>query len=271
MQINTKERYNTAVSGASTAAETENEKTGRASDKFRQLIEQMTEDHRLNKNNIQAEDDWHKMPDAEWDKLIEHFDAYIDDTKEELKERIELQEEAAKKGAAEAPADMRAVAAAKAALKAAANGISADTGSSTADAEKLSWTYELETDDQTVLAKAKMANEYADDVLTKTQELALTGDTSEGICESGDVRESAVVTEDEENQKTWTVTVYTRDEIICTEYKDGEKKELWHIKYKNPDDYRKVWDFLDGLDKDEDLTFTGSESFWENLINAQEN
>ena len=71
-----------------------------ASDQFRQQIERMIEDHRLNKNNIQAEDDWHRMSDA----------------------------------------------------------------------EKLSWTYELDIDDQTVLAKAKMANEYAEGMLTKAQE-----------------------------------------------------------------------------------------------------
>ena len=42
--------------------------------------------------------------------------------------------------------------------------------SNSRDAEKLSWTYELDIDDQTVLAKAKMANEYAEGMLTKAQE-----------------------------------------------------------------------------------------------------
>ncbi len=267
MQINTKERYNAAANTTNTTPDTEDAKTERASDKFKQLVAQMIEDHKLNKNNIQVEDDWRKMSDAQWDKLIEHIDEYIDDTREELEERKKLQEEAAQRGAAEAPADMKAVAAAMAALKAAANGISVDvSGNTAADIEKLSWTYELDTEDQTVLTKAKMANEYADSMLTKAQELALTGDTSTGISESEEVKESASFTEDEENHKTWTVTVYTKEGIICTEYKDGVKKELWRIEYQNPNDYQKVWDFLSELGKDEDLTFAGSKSFWENFI-----
>lgn len=48
-----------------------------ASDQFRQQIERMIEDHRLNKNNIQAEDDWHRMSDAE--KLSWTYELDIDD------------------------------------------------------------------------------------------------------------------------------------------------------------------------------------------------
>ena len=50
MQINTKERYNTGTNTANTTPDTEDTKTERASDKFKQLVAQMIEDHKLNKN-----------------------------------------------------------------------------------------------------------------------------------------------------------------------------------------------------------------------------
>lgn len=38
------------------------------------------------------------------------------------------------------------------------------------------------------------------------------------------------------------------------------------MKYKNPEDAEKVWDFLARFDKDADLKFAGSKEFWENFL-----
>lgn len=42
----------------------------------------------------------------------------------------------------------------------------------------------MQTDDQAILAKAKMANEFASDMLAKSRELASTGDRSVGLSET---------------------------------------------------------------------------------------
>ncbi len=91
------------------------------------------EAHKLTPDNIKNEDDWRKMSDKEWDKLIAHFDKYLDATRENLEELKEKQEEAAKKTAAEAPANMKSIMAAQAALQVAANGFTNDTVETTGD------------------------------------------------------------------------------------------------------------------------------------------
>lgn len=48
--------------------------------------------HKLTAENIEKEDDWRKMDEKEWKKVIENLDEYIDAWKEELKERKEKQE-----------------------------------------------------------------------------------------------------------------------------------------------------------------------------------
>ena len=239
----------------------------RTANVFKKLIDNFIEEHKLTKDNIKNEEDWRKMSDEQWDQLIEHIDKYIDDFKEELEHKAELQKEAIMKSTANAPADRKASAASKAALHAVTNGIVGEAPDDDASSlEKSSWTYDLQTGDQVVLATAKMANEFAPAVLTKAQELALTGNTTAGISESENVRECASLDENDEKKKTWTITAFTEQGIICSQSTDGVTKELWRIEYKNPGDYRKVWDFLDTLDKDSDMTFAGSKSFWENFI-----
>lgn len=71
------------------------------------------------------------------------------------------------------------------ALNAVANGIAGVSSDQDAsDLEKSSWTYKMQTDDQAILAKAKMANEFASDMLAKSRELASTGDRSVGLSET---------------------------------------------------------------------------------------
>jgi len=234
---------------------------------FSELKEKLIEEHRLTPDNIKKEDDWREMDEEQWDKLIGHIDQYIDDFKEKLKHMEEVRKEAAMKAMAEAPAAMRAAAASKAMLHAMSGGLAGgEPDGDVSELEKLSWTYELETDDQVVLATAKMANEFAPDMLSKSQEIALTGDTSVGISETENLKECASVTEDA-NQKVWTITAFGQDGIICKQCTmDGESKELWRIDYKNAGDAEKVWKFLEQFDKDADLKFVGSKEFWEDFL-----
>ncbi|MGN0376972.1 MAG: hypothetical protein ACI4ED_04985, partial [Suilimivivens sp.] len=148
MEVNTQIANGTGVNNT-----LEKQSTGEtlsAADVFKMLKDTMMEAHKLTKENIKKEDDWRKMSDDQWDELIEYVDKYIDDRKKELEKVKELQEEAIMKGAANAPADSKTIAASKAALIAAANGIVGG----------------------------------APDVLSKVQELALTGDTTVGISEA---------------------------------------------------------------------------------------
>lgn len=238
-----------------------------ATDVFKMFKETFIEEHKLTSDNIQKEDDWREMDDEQWDKLIEHIDKYIEDFKEELEYMEEIQKEAAMKAMADAPADMRAIAASKAMLSAMANGIAG--GEPDGDAsylEKISWTYNMQTDDQGILATAKMANEFAPDMISKSQEMALTGDTSVGISETENVKECASLEEDE-SKKVWTITAFGQDGIVCTQCTmGGESKELWRLDYKNAGDAQKVWDFLARFDKDADLKFAGSQKFWDDFL-----
>ena len=138
-----------------------------AADVFKMLKDTMLEAHKLTKENIKKEDDFRKMSEDQWDKLIAYVDKYIDDRKKELERLKELQEEAIMKGAASAPADTKTIAASKAALIAAANGIVGE----------------------------------APDVLSKAQELALTGDTIAGISETENAKECATLDERDGNTK----------------------------------------------------------------------
>ena len=206
-----------------------------AADVFKMLKDTMLEAHKLTKENIKKEDDFRKMSEDQWDKLIAYVDKYIDDRKKELERLKELQEEAIMKGAASASADTKTIAASKAALIAAANGIVGETP----------------------------------DVLSKAQELALTGDTIAGISETENAKECATLDESDGKKKTWTITAFTEQGIICSECTDGVTRELWRLEYKNPEDCQKVWDYLGQFDKDDDLKFAGSKSFWEAFLSGE--
>ena len=126
---------------------------------------------------------------------------------------------------------------------------------------------EMQTDDQAILAKAKMANEFAPDMISKSQEMALSGDTTVGISETENLKECASLDEDENKKKIWTITAFTQEGIICTECPaGGSSRELWRIDYENPEDAEKVWEFLARFDKDADLKFAGSQRFWEDFL-----
>ncbi len=240
---------------------------------FTTALDDFEEAHKLIPDDIKVEDDWREMSDKEWDKLVEHIDKYLDSAKENIEELKKKQEEAAAKMAAQAPAGMKTILAAEAALQVAANGFSG-TGSfeteDTSELEKLSWTYEMDTDDQVILAEAKQANERAADMLTKSQEIAMAGDTTEGLSNMPDVKECASLKEENEEKKTWIITAYTEQGIMCKECtKSGETKDLWSIRYNNPGDYKKVWEFLDRFEKNSSFEFAGNKNFWIDFLSGK--
>ena len=259
-----KENFDFALKAGETAAENTADKE-EAADYLSQILREM--EQRYTPEQVKRQDDWREMNDEQWDKLMEYIDLYIDEFKEELERKKEEQEEAAKKAMAYAPADRRALAVAKAMLRARTNGLTEGGADSEAShLEKISWTYDIKTEDQVVLATAKLANEFAPDMISRAQEIALTGDTSEGIRRIKGGMESASLEEDEKNGKTWIIIEYTAEGMICKQYKDGKIKELWRLEYRDPGEAEMVWDFLAGLDQDADLKFANSQKFWEDFL-----
>lgn len=104
---------------------------------------------------------------------------------------------------------------------------------------------------------------------TKVQELALTGSTSTGVSSTYGVTECASAEDIGDAKTTWTVTVFTEDGITCTQFKDGVKTELWRMSYKHKGDYEKITDFLNSFDKNSDLKFASSKSFWEDFLDGK--
>ena len=112
-------------------------------------------------------------------------------------------------------------------------------------------------------------NEMTRKELTKEQELALTGSTSTGVSSTDGVTECASAEDISDAKTTWTVTVFTEDGITCTQFKDGVKTELWRMSYKHKGDYEKITDFLNSFDKNSDLKFASSKSFWEDFLDGK--
>ncbi len=104
---------------------------------------------------------------------------------------------------------------------------------------------------------------------TKQQELALTGSTQEGISSTDGVTECASAEDIGDVKTTWTITAFSEDGIVCTQFKDGEKTELWRMSYKHKGDYEKVTDFLNTFDKNADYKFASSKSFWEDFLDGK--
>lgn len=264
-------------------ADTERRKMEVNSQTFRQSCEEYSQRYQLTKDNID-ESDWRKMSDKQWDKMLEGMDDYIDDFKDNLKRLKEVQEEAVDKAVANASSDTKAIAAASAALMAAANGFAGISGTQESADETNSWTYDMQTDDQTILARAKQANEKAADALTKEQELLLTGSTTPGIkgytnlnndgedetltevASTESTSKSSEVDDDDDEHTTWYITAFTEQGISCVEYKDGVNKLIWSINYNKSGDYEKVMKFLDKFDKDVDVKFAHDKNFWEDFL-----
>lgn len=253
-----------SVALAGSGIELENEATGERYS-VADLIEMLKQQYELTADDLE-EKDWRDMSDKEWEKLLNSFDQNIDAIKDKIRKLKEVQDEAASKAAANAPAGKKANAASSAAQSAAANGFASDVKTEDEEwIEENSWTYDMKTEDQTILHKAAIANEKAQDSLSKFQELMLTGDTTEGVSKTEGATESASC-DDESGEKVWTVTAYTEQGIICKEFKDGVGTLLWQIDFKNPTDYNKVMDYLDNEKEEDILKYARNKEFWEKLI-----
>ena len=249
-------------------------------DLFREAVQKFRDDNQLTAQELKEEKDWREMTDEEWDELLEGVDEYIDAFKERLRQLKEIQDEAAQKAALEADSDMRATAASAAALSAAANGLS---GTSETDAEsqieegiptedgakhEKNWTKNLKTDDQTVLRTAKEAQEMENKALSRFAEVQLTGTTTVGVSQTDTGTECASVEEDENKEKVWTITAFGENGIVSTRCQNGKIIDSWEIKYTNPNDAKKVQDFIGRFEKDANLIFSGSKDFWEEFLSS---
>ena len=253
-----------SIALAGSGIELENEATGERYS-VADLIEMLKQQYELTADDLE-EKDWRDMSDKEWEKLLNSFDQNIDAIKDKIRKLKEVQDEAASKAAANAPAGKKANAASSAAQSAAANGFASDVKTEDEEwIEENSWTYDMKTENQTILHKAAIANEKAQDSLSKSQELMLTGDTTEGVSKTEGATESASC-DDESGEKVWTVTAYTEQGIICKEFKDGVGTLLWQIDFKNPTDYNKVMDYLDNEKEEAILKYARDKEFWEKLI-----
>lgn len=58
------------------------------------------------------------------------------------------------------------------------------------------------------------------------------------------------------------VTSFGEDGIISTRCQNGKVLDSWNIKYDNPEDAKKVWDYLAKFKNDDELEFAGSKDFW---------
>ena len=249
-------------------------------DLFSEAVQKFRDDNQLTAQELKEEKDWREMTDEEWDKMIEGVDEYIDAFKERLRQLKEIQDEAAQKAALEADSDMRATAASAAALSAAANGLSGtsetdeesqiEEGIPTEDGAKheKNWTKNLKTDDQTVLRTAKEAQEMENKALSRFEEVQLTGTTTVGVSQTDTGTECASVEEDENKEKVWTITAFGENGIVSTRCQNGKIIDSWEIKYTNPNDAKKVQDFIGRFEKDANLIFSGSKDFWEEFLSS---
>ena len=249
-------------------------------DLFREAVQKFRDDNQLSAQELKEEKDWRDMTDEEWDKMLEGVDKYIEAYKERLRQMQEMQNEAAQKAALEADSDMKATAASAAALSAATNGFGA---TSEADAEsqteegvptedgvkhEKNWTKNLNTDDQTVLRTAKEAQEMENKALSRFEEVQLTGTTTVGVSQTDTGTECASVEEDENKEKVWTITAFTENGIVSNKCQNGKIIDSWELKYTNPNDAKKVQDFIGRFEKDANLIFSGSKDFWEEFLSS---
>jgi hypothetical protein len=275
--MNKKMNWTDALAKSKTILENEKTKeTISAAD----LLKLFEETHTLTAQELKEEKDWREMSDDEWDNLLEGIDKYIDAFKERIKQLKEMQDEAAQKAALEADSNMRATAASAAALSAAANGLSgtSETGAESQTEEGIptedgvkhekNWTKNLNTDDQTVLRTAKEAQEMENKALSRFEEVQLTGTTTVGVSQTDTGTECASVEEDENKEKVWTITAFGEDGIVSTRCQNGKIIDSWEIKYTNPNDAKKVQDFLGRFEKDANLIFSGSKDFWEEFLSS---
>ena len=89
-----------------------------------------------------------------------------------------------------------------------------------------------------------------------------------GISQTDTVTECVSVEEDENKEKVWTITAFTENGIVSNKCQNGKIIDSWELKYTNPNDAKKVQDFLGRFEKDANLIFSGSKDFWEEFLSS---
>lgn len=97
--------------------------------------------------------------------------------------------------------------------------------------------------------------------LTKYQEIQLTESTTIGTSSVNGATECASY-ETGGNGKVWTITCIGKDGISSMKCRDGMEFDCWEIKFTNPDEAKRVEDFIAGFKKDANLKFAGMRAFW---------
>lgn len=97
--------------------------------------------------------------------------------------------------------------------------------------------------------------------LTKYQEIQLTESTTIGTSSVNGATECASY-ETGGNGKVWTITCIGKDGISSKKCRDGMEFDSWEIKFTNPDEAKRVEDFIAGFKKDANLKFAGVQAFW---------
>ena len=100
--------------------------------------------------------------------------------------------------------------------------------------------------------------------ISRLQEVLLTGSTKTGLSKTEKVTECVSCKEGESPDKDtiWTVTCFGADGIISNRCQNGEILDSWEIKYKNPQDAQRVWDYLAQFDPDDEVPNSGDMDFW---------
>lgn len=97
--------------------------------------------------------------------------------------------------------------------------------------------------------------------LTKYQEIQLTESTTIGTSSVNGATECASY-EIGGNGKVWTIICIGKDGISSKKCRDGMELDSWEIKFTNPDEAKRVEDFIAGFKKDANLKFAGTRDFW---------
>ena len=158
---------------------------------FSDVIREYEEKNRITPEKLKESDDWRNTSDKAWNRMLESIDKYIDSCRETSIKMAKLQQKAARRASLEASAGMKSIAASQASLAVAACGFFVGTTSETKESsmtadgsetdDETDWTRRLETDDQTVLRTAQMAQEAEASIMSRFEETFIFGDHDENI------------------------------------------------------------------------------------------
>lgn len=100
--------------------------------------------------------------------------------------------------------------------------------------------------------------------LSKYQSYLLTGEVEAGIQKTDEAMEIA---SKPDNERTWYITCFSEDGIICKECKPGTMGDiLWQLPYNNVSQHEDIMEFLDRFPNDENLPFASDKEFWQDVL-----